>query len=111
VRLSREIGGFAPINFHRILITIKVLPTLHTDLIADQPVKRLIDRLTVMLQSNSAAYFVARYDKAIREIRKFVELLVDTLILLPDEQLLEVAGMPQNPLARTEHFVDIALQF
>ncbi|MEL6160757.1 MAG: hypothetical protein AAFQ40_01565 [Cyanobacteria bacterium J06623_5] len=85
--------GYSPAIFINIIDARSQVKSIGDAIPLDKGIQNLKNALTVELQSNSATYFVARYEKAIREIDKFVNYLVRLLVVMPDENLLQIQKM------------------
>jgi hypothetical protein len=81
--------GYSPLNFHRILIARRHIPELKTAGV-EKGINALLNEIVVMLQSNAAMYFAARYEKAIKEIKRFVEEYGNILLSLTDDELVRI---------------------
>lgn len=89
--------GCSPTILYNILSEARQLEEFRFDLSSAQRTKRLIDQVTVTLQSNSASYYLARYDKAILSMRQFIEIAVSAFSALPDKKLIL---LEEGPVSR-----------
>lgn len=82
--------GYSSIIFKNILEAIGQgkIDSMNWDVTHD----RILDEVTVRLQSDSAMHFVARYAKSTKEMRKFVEYLSKCLLSMRDNDLVYISS-------------------
>lgn len=85
--------GYSPLNFYRILTHYKDFYEIN---FSNSEIRPFLNELVINLQSNASAYYLARYDKALKEIRKFIEEIGETLISLSDKELYSIPSMKLN---------------
>jgi hypothetical protein len=95
LELLTDVGndGFSPLIFQRILTILKSGGGFRQEIESAGPPKRMIDKLTVVLQANASAYFHIRYEDAFKTIREFLERFVNALSSLPDDKLVSIPAM------------------
>jgi len=85
--------GYSPMIFRTILTATKEVESLQRDLATAESPKRTMDRIAVALHGNAAMYYVTRYEKAVEQMSRFVEILVNALVSLDDARLAGIPGM------------------
>jgi hypothetical protein len=88
--------GYSPMIFRLILTAGKEAESWREVVDTYKPAREVIDQLTVALQSNASAYYYARYDKGLKAVLQFVELLVDALVSMADDKLVGLSSMASS---------------
>jgi hypothetical protein len=92
--VSITVDGYSPMMFRTILEQFSESGILANKIDWDQSPRSFLNDLVVRLHSGTATYFVTRYDDAIREIRKFVDVVVSYFLVLPDGKLIALIREP-----------------
>ena len=85
--------GYSPSIFRLILTAGKEVDSWREVVDTQKPLKQVIDQLTIALQSNASLYYLARYDKGVKSVLQFIELLINGLVSLPDEKLIALSSL------------------